>query len=121
MKHGDVVKVVASNDLLRIAPDIIGQIGIVLYQIERWLLVQFGRSYYQDIDNDKFCRVILKQSETEQITDIAGKLDASGVCKRYDICKRTVDRMVKDGRFPRPVYINGVRKWTWKQIIKYES
>ena len=36
-------------------------------------------------------------------------LRRKGVAQRYGVVERTVDRMVEDGRLPRPVYLPGGR------------
>ena len=43
-------------------------------------------------------------------------LPAKGVCNRYDISERTIDRWVETQILPTPVYIRGRRYWSSEQL-----
>jgi hypothetical protein len=43
-------------------------------------------------------------------------LPVQGICKRYDIKERSVDRWVKAKILPDPVYIRGRRYWSSEQL-----
>jgi hypothetical protein len=47
-------------------------------------------------------------------------LTKADACQRFNVTPRTIERNVKKGKFPRPVYIHGPR-WRAEDIASFET
>ena len=48
-------------------------------------------------------------------------LPAKGVCNRYGISERTLDRWVETKNLPTPVFIRGRRYWPVEQLDQHDE
>ena len=51
---------------------------------------------------------------------VSRKLRMRGLCERYDVCSRTIDRWVATDVLPQPMRINTVRYWDEFEIEQRE-
>ena len=66
----------------------------------------------------------MTQPETDrQIADaeIRRRLDKVGVCKRYAKSRPTVNRMIADGRLPKPHYLYGRAYWWLDELESHDK
>jgi DNA-binding transcriptional MerR regulator len=60
----------------------------------------------------------IKKSQTQPLKR---KLRTQGVCERYDVVSRTVDRWVEQGVLPKPMVINNVRYWDEDELDRRDQ
>ena len=63
----------------------------------------------------------MNQSTPKEINEAIARLAVKRVAARYDVHKQTIWRWVQEGKFPKPVKVNGSTRWKLSDIESWEA
>ena len=63
----------------------------------------------------------MNQSTPKEINEAIARLAVKRAAARYDVHKQTIWRWVQEGKFPKPVKVDGSTRWKLSDIESWEA